>query len=54
MMRRLNIYFAILAITIVGGGASLMIIHVAKTTTFGYYTESGFSVQGVSVNKIGK
>ena len=35
MKERINSYFAILLITIAGAGASLIIVHVANTTTLG-------------------
>lgn len=30
---RLNAYFAVLAITIIGGGATLLIVHIATDST---------------------
>ncbi|MEJ0053521.1 MAG: hypothetical protein WDN10_02225 [bacterium] len=35
--RKINSYFAILAITVVGSGAALIIMHVADTTSFDGY-----------------
>ncbi|HQU08014.1 MAG TPA: hypothetical protein PK539_03100 [Candidatus Paceibacterota bacterium] len=43
LRRNINTYFAVLIITLVGAGASLLILHVAQTTRFGYYTENGIA-----------
>lgn len=41
MMYKINSYFAVLIITIFGAGASLIIIHVADSTTFSVvYTDN--------------
>ena len=34
LTQRINTYFALLAITVVGAGASLLIIHVATATSY--------------------
>lgn len=34
MKYRLNAYFAVLVITVIGAGASLILIHVANANTF--------------------
>jgi hypothetical protein len=38
--RKINSYFGILAITLVGAGAALLITHVANTTNFDGYNGS--------------
>ncbi len=45
MKQKLNTYFAVLLVTVIGAGASLMIMHVARTTSFGYYNGTSLSMQ---------
>ncbi|VAW32413.1 hypothetical protein MNBD_CPR01-84 [hydrothermal vent metagenome] len=45
MVQRINSYIAILIITIAGVLATLVIVHVANKTTFGYYKGTNLSAQ---------
>ena len=49
--KKINSYVAVLLITLFGAGASLLIIRVSQTTSFGYYTGSGIATTTTSQNK---
>lgn len=41
MMYRINAYFAVLCITVIGGAAVLLIVHAAFATTFNVVLVNG-------------
>lgn len=47
--QKINTYFAVLIITLVGLGAVLIIMHVANTKSFGNYTRHNIATSTSSV-----